>query len=204
MTDRNQKDWARFKEEVEQQAQEEAMMEDMLEDSDEEAIPHNAGLEHPDYKELEDKLTLAEQKAHENWEKSVRAVAELENVRRRMERDVANAHKFAAKKTIENLLPVMDSLEQALQLADNDSQAAAMKEGLELTMKIFLEALEKENVRQLNPVGEAFNPEEHEAMSMQETDEFPANTVVAVFQKGYVLHDRVVRPARVVVAKAKS
>ena len=127
----------------------------------------------------------------------------MDNVRRRAERDVANAHRFGTEKLIKNFLPVLDSLEQALQLAKTESQQA-MQEGLELTMRIFLEVLEKENVQQIDPLGEIFNPQEHEAMSMQEAENVAPNTVVTVFQKGYRLHDRVIRPARVVVAKAKS
>lgn len=160
------------------------------------------GLEHPSYKHLEEKLTLAEQTAHEHWEKSVRALAELENVRRRAERDVAQAHRYSLEKFARELLPVMDSLEQALQLANQEAKTA-MGEGLELTVKLFLNVLEKFEVQQINPIEAMFNPQEHEAMSMQETDEAKPNTVLAVFQKGYKLHDRIIRPARVVVAKEK-
>lgn len=158
---------------------------------------HNA-LSHPDYEELEEKLTLAEQKAHENWEKATRALAELENVRRRAEREVSNAHRYSIDKLLQALLPVADSLEQALQIAEKDSQ---MAEGLELTLKLFLGVLEKQGVTQLNPEGELFDPKEHEAMTMQEAGTAQPNTVLAVFQKGYKLHDRIIRPARVVVAK---
>lgn len=209
MSDHNQKDWAKFKEklekeELDEQKMEEAMDDDEDEDASEDESSHStSALEHPDYNELEEKLTLAEQKAHENWEKSVRAMAELDNVRRRAERDVANAHRFGAEKLIKNILPVLDSLEQAYQLATSDNQTA-MQEGLQLTMRVFLEALEKEKVSQIDPAGEIFNPQEHEAMSTQVTDEVAPNTVVEVFQKGYMLHDRVIRPARVVVAKAKT
>lgn len=206
MTDKNQKDWAKFKEQLEREEQQAQASDELMsenEDSTEEVAPVSSGLEHPDYQALEEKLTLSEQKAHENWEKSVRMAAELDNVRRRAERDVSNAHRYGSEKLIKQLLPVLDSLEQALQLAQSEENAS-MQEGLELTMRLFLESLEKEKVRQTNPIGEAFNPEEHEAMSMQETDEAAPNSIVAVFQKGYMLHDRVIRPARVVVAKAKS
>ncbi|MBA4697395.1 MAG: nucleotide exchange factor GrpE [Legionella sp.] len=160
----------------------------------------NTSLEHLTYGELEEQLTLTEQKAHENWEKATRALAELDNVRRRAEREVANAHRFGVEKLIIGFLPIADSLEQALQVAAHDEKIA---EGIELTMKLLLDTLEKHGVQQLNPMGEPFNPQEHEAMSIQQTDDVPSNSVIAVFQKGYRLHERVIRPARVVVAKGK-
>lgn len=203
MSDDSKKDWAKFKEALEQGDHTEAQEEELSSDDEIEDSTTLSALEHPDYKALEEKLTLAEQQSHENWEKSVRSAAELDNVRRRAERDVINAHKYGSEKLIKQLLPVLDSLEQALQLAQKEDNTA-MQEGLELTMRIFIESLEKEQVRQTNPIGQTFNPQEHEAMSMQESDEAAPNSVVAVFQKGYMLHDRVIRPARVVVAKAKS
>lgn len=201
MTDQNTSKWQKIKEDSE------AVSEKMLEEqADEEKFDDSfvasSALEHPDYKALEDKLTLAEQKAHENWEKSVRAMAELENVRRRAEREVSNAHRFALEKFITAQLPVLDSLEQALQMVDAATHKA-MHEGLVLTLKLFLNTLEKQGVTPLNPVGEVFNPQEHEAMSMQESSDLPPNYVAVVFQKGYRLHDRVIRAARVIVTKAK-
>lgn len=198
--DNDKKDWSKFKEEHENQLDNEFIDEenDEVEVSDE---PKNeSALDHPSYIELEEKLTLAEQKAHDSWEKSVRAMAELDNVRRRMEREVANAHKYGAEKIISTLLPIVDSLEQALQLAEK-SDDPAMHEGLELTMKLFIDALQKCDVTQLDPMGEVFDPQQHEAMAMQAVPGAEPNTVVAVFQKGYKLNDRVIRPARVVVAK---
>jgi molecular chaperone GrpE len=199
----DKKDWNKFKEEHETQSDNELL--DEAEESENvaegvEELNNEATLEHISYGELEEKLTIAEQKAHENWEKSVRAVAELDNVRRRMEREVANAHKYGSEKLISALLPVVDSLEQALQLAEK-SDDMAMHEGLELTMKLFLDVLQKFDVIQLDPMGEVFDPQQHEAMAMQAVPDAQPNTVVAVFQKGYQLNDRVIRPARVVVAK---
>lgn len=197
MTKKDQKDWGKFKEDFEENLNNELQDE---EHSDEEETPAEAALAHPDYVELEEKLTLAEQKAHENWEKSVRAAAELDNVRRRMEREVANAHKYGAEKLISALLPIVDSLEQALQLAEKGGDNA-MHEGLELTMKLFTDVLQKFDVTLLDPMGELFDPQQHEAMAMQPAADVAPNTVIAVFQKGYKLNDRVIRPARVVVAK---
>lgn len=195
MTKKQQKDWGKIKEESEQHDAESINEMAMDEEHDEQA-----SLEHPGYSELEEQLTLAEQKAHESWEKAVRAQAELENVRRRAERDIENAHRFGTEKLITSLLPVLDSLEQAIQLAEKQTDSA-MKEGLELTMKLFLDVLEKSEVEQLNPEGVAFDPQQHEAMSMQPAPDMPANTVLAVFQKGYKLNERVIRPARVIVSK---
>lgn len=196
MSKKTDKDWGKFKEESE------LLNEQFEEELSEQAEEQEGGisLDHPSYEELEQKLTLSEKTAHDNWEKSVRAMAELDNVRRRAEREVANAHRYGLEKMINSLLPVADSLEQALQLADKNADVA-MHEGLELTMKLFLGVLEKHEVQQLDPIGAAFNPEEHEAMTIQASEGAAPNSVVAVFQKGYKLNDRVIRPARVVVAK---
>ncbi|MDP1601895.1 MAG: nucleotide exchange factor GrpE [Legionella sp.] len=198
MSDKSNKDWKKFKEEIEQD------IDESLDDEEsEDDFSEKASLDHPSYTALEEKLTISEQKAHENWEKAARAAAELENVRRRAERDVANAHRYSLEKIIASLLPVVDSLEQALQLADASTNNS-MVEGLELTLKLFLGVLEKYDVKQINPEGAIFDPQEHEAMSMLEVPDALPNSIVTVFQKGYKLHDRVIRPARVIVAKAKT
>ncbi len=199
MSKKTEKDWKKFKEENETFDNPE--LEEHFDDEDE-LDASSAALDHPSYLALEEKLTLAEQKAHENWEKSVRAVAELENVRRRAEREVSNAHRYGLEKMIQSLIPVVDSMEQALQLAEKHGDAA-MHEGLELTMKLFLDVLLKFDVQQLDPLGEVFDPQQHEAMSIQEAPDASDNTVLTVFQKGYKLNDRVIRPARVIVAKTK-
>ena len=200
MSEKSTKDWRKFKDEHD-------MADDMPEiddvsssDEADHAATQGTSLDHPSYTALEEQLTLAEQKAHESWEKSIRAMAELDNVRRRAERDVAHAHRYGVEKLISALLPVLDSLEQALQLAVQHTDTS-MHQGLELTMKLFLDALEKQGVQQFSPEGQVFNPEEHEAMSIQESAEVPHNSVLFVVQKGYRLSDRVIRPARVIVAK---
>jgi molecular chaperone GrpE len=201
------KDWGKIKEAHE--AEEAAKLnEEMLEEAydmqdDDEREEDSEALDHPSYAALEEKLTKAEQKAHENWDKLMRLTAEMDNLRRRSERDVTKAHRYGLEKFINHLLPVVDSLEQAELLAEKHGDSA-MHEGLELTMKLFLDMLEKADVKQLNPVGELFNPEMHEAMVMQETADAAPNTVISVFQKGYQLNDRVIRAARVVVAKEKA
>ena len=200
MSDKAKKNW---KKEGRQPTDDLFEDEDLMDFADlykREKEPSTAGLEHPSYPDLEEKLTLAEQKSHDNWEKLTRAMAELENVRRRAERDVANAHKFSLERFANQLLPVVDSLEQALQLADK-VENKAMHEGLELTMKLFVDVLQKNQIEQINPDGEPFDPQQHEAMSMQAAPGVAAHTVLVVFQKGYKLHDRVIRPARVIVAK---
>ncbi|MCA0402307.1 MAG: nucleotide exchange factor GrpE [Proteobacteria bacterium] len=197
MTKDKTKDWHKVKE----QSDKEEMIEEQAKMEEEEATHNNeAALDHPSYAALEEKLTLMEQKAHENWEKAVRAMAEADNARRRATLDIEKAHKFGLEKLINSFLPVVDSLEQAIELSKNDENSS-MREGLLLTLKLFLDALEKLDVVQLNPEGEAFNPQEHEAMSMQEVAGVAPNTVIAVFQKGYKLNDRVIRPARVIVTK---
>jgi molecular chaperone GrpE len=205
MSKHNKKDWQKFKEEhkVEENMMEEHSSEVMEEDFSDELTQEVQALEHPTYKILEEQLTLAEQKAHEQLEKTVRAVAELDNVRRRMEREVANAYKYGNEKLLAGLLPVKDSLEQALQIAEKNSDTA-MHEGLELTMKLFTGVLQKFDVECIDPVGAIFDPQQHEAMSIQEVPGTAPNTVIAVFQKGYKLNDRVIRPARVIVSKNKS
>jgi molecular chaperone GrpE len=197
MSKHDKKNWQQFKEES--QAQENERIEEQA-DMNKEPSHQEDSLEHMSYTELSEKLTLAEQQAHENWEKSVRALAELDNVRRRAEREIANAHRYGVEKLISSLLPIMDSLEQALQMATKEEDAA-MREGLELTMKLFLDALQKFDVQQIDPMGALFDPQEHEAMTMQDAPGAAPNTVLAVFQKGYKLSDRVIRPARVIVAK---
>lgn len=196
MSGKTKKDWKKFNEEHE--VQESIDNAEGVEAELDEA--GGSALEHLSYAELEDKLTLAEQQAHDNWEKSVRAIAELDNVRRRADREVANAHRYGLEKLLSSLLPVVDSLEEALRLADLHADTA-MHEGLDLTMKLFLGVLEKYDVQQLNPQGEPFDPQQHEAMSMQASQDVPNNTVLVVFQKGYKLNDRIIRPARVIVAK---
>ncbi|MCX7117676.1 MAG: nucleotide exchange factor GrpE [Legionellales bacterium] len=193
MSKHTEKNWKKFKEDHEPKNEPEVEVGD-------EPLNEPQALGHPSYLELEEKLTDAEQQAHENWEKAVRAMAELDNVRRRSEREVASAHRYGLEKIIVSLIPVMDSLEQALQLADKH-QDQGMHEGLELTMKLFLDVLKKYEVEQISPDGAVFDPSLHEAMTMQESAGVPSNTILTVFQKGYLLHDRVIRPARVIVAK---
>ena len=145
-------------------------------------------------------LAEAQAKVAELQESFLRAKAETENVRRRGQEDVAKAHKFAIESFAEHLLPVVDSLEAAVTHSSDD--LAKVREGVELTLRQLTGALEKGKVVALNPVGEKFDPHRHQAISMVPADQEP-NTVVAVLQKGYVIADRVLRPALVTVAAPK-
>ncbi|CAE6744943.1 Protein GrpE [Paraburkholderia aspalathi] len=145
-------------------------------------------------------LAEAEAKLAEMQESFLRAKAETENVRRRAQEDVAKAHKFAIESFAEHLLPVVDSLEAAVAHSSDDLQK--VREGVELTLRQLSGALEKGRVVALNPVGEKFDPHRHQAISMVPADQEP-NTVVAVLQKGFVIADRVLRPALVTVAAPK-
>ena len=154
------------------------------------------------HEELHALLTDARSKADEHWDQCLRLQADMDNLRKRSERDLVNAHKFALEKIIAELLPVKDSLEMGLSAAGENHDVQKLIEGSELTLKMLGSVLDKFNVNEINPVNEKFNPEYHEAMSMQERDDVEPNTVVAVMQKGYLLNDRLVRPAMVMVSKA--
>ena len=146
-------------------------------------------------------LTLAEvqAKADENWNLYLRAAAELENVRKRATRDVENAHKFALENFGRELLAVVDSLEMGLAAADN-ADAQALREGSEATCKLLKTTLERFGISEVDPEGEPFDPEFHEAMSMMPAPNVEPGSVAQVIQKGYVLNGRLLRPARVIVA----
>lgn len=134
-------------------------------------------------------------------DKVLRAHAEMENIRRRAQKDVENAHKFALEKFAHALLPVLDSMEKAAEISSETEEVKAMSEGVILTMKILVDTLEKFGVTQLDPQGEVFDPNKHEAMAMSPNPEMDDNMVMNVFQKGYELNNRVIRPARVLVVK---
>jgi molecular chaperone GrpE len=138
-------------------------------------------------------------------DQALRGQAEAENIRRRAARDVENAHKFALEKFASELLPVIDSLEKAVESAQGDegaAGAAAIGEGVELSLKLFLDVLEKAGISRIHPVGEPFDPQLHEAMAMVEHPDAEPNSVLDVMQAGYTLNGRLVRAAMVVVSKA--
>ena len=151
---------------------------------------------------LEDELAEARRAATENLERALRAQAELENARRRLERDLQNAHKFALERFVSELLPVKDSLELGLAAsAEKGASPAGIAQGVELTLRMLEQAMEKFGVAIVDPVGEPFDPEFHQAMTMRESDDAESGTVLTVVQKGCLLNERLVRPAMVIVAK---
>ena len=161
------------------------------------AAPDAGASRQPD---MEEQLRLAEQKAQEHLDSWLRAKAETENLRKRAQADIASAHKYAVDNLAEALLPVKDGLEAAL--AIDNITLESLKSGVELTLKQLNAVFAKANLSEINPVNEKFDPHRHQAMTMVEHPGEP-NQVVDVMQKGYLLHDRVLRPALVTVSKAK-
>jgi molecular chaperone GrpE len=158
-----------------------------------------------DQQELTKLLEDARAKADEHWDQVMRTRAEMDNLRKRSQRDLENAHKFALEKISQDMLQVWDSLELGYQATlDDSADISKIREGTELTLKLLVDVMSRHGIEQLNPEGEAFNPEFHQAMSMQERDDVEPNTVVAVVQKGYLLNGRLLRPAMVMVSKASS
>lgn len=152
---------------------------------------------------LRAQINDAEARAMAAKDAQLRATADLENTRRRLERDAANSLKYAAEKLLNELLAVADSLELGLKATETaDASAKALAEGMQLTHRQLMSVLEKNGVRQLDPVGQPFNPDFHQAMTMVPSADVPANHVLSVMQKGYSLHERLLRPAMVVVARA--
>lgn len=153
--------------------------------------------------ELEQKLEQATNQAVEEKDRALRTVAEMENLRRRTALDVEKAHKFALEKFASELLPVLDNLERTLQVADKTNEAVKpLLEGVELTLKSMANSVAKFGVIAIDPQGQLFDPNQHQAMSMIENPDVAPNTVIAVMQKGYELNGRVIRPAMVMVSKA--
>jgi len=152
---------------------------------------------------MSSELAALQKKADDHYDQLVRAHAEIENLKRRHTQELEKAHKYALDKFVGELLTVWDSLELGLQAAQNDeADVASLREGTELTVKMFGDVMEKFNVERINPEGEVFNPEFHQAMSMVPNAEMAPNTVMAVMQKGVSLNGRLIRPAMVVVSQA--
>ncbi|EEX91597.1 heat shock protein GrpE [Vibrio orientalis CIP 102891 = ATCC 33934] len=152
--------------------------------------------------QLEAALLSSEAKIKDQQDGVLRAKAEVENMRRRTESEIDKARKYALNKFSEELLPVIDNLERAIQAADTENEAVKpLLEGVELTYKTFVDTVSKFGLKEINPEGETFNPELHQAMSIQESPDHEPNTVMFVMQKGYELNGRVIRPAMVMVSK---
>ena len=153
--------------------------------------------------ELEAALLAKDAEVNEVKDMALRIRAESDNVRRRSEQEIDKARKYALNKFAEELLPVIDNLERAIDMADKNNEATkAMMEGVELTLMTMTSTVGKFGLKVIDPQGEAFNPEFHQAMAMQESADFAPNSVMAVMQKGYGLNGRVIRPAMVMVSKA--
>ncbi len=166
--------------------------------------PHTEVAEHEyTVEELKKELEEAHQKNHDTWDKAVRIQAEMENLKRRTQKDLEDAHKFALTSFGKELLPVFDSVVLGLQAATGESEdVKKFREGSELTIKQFEALFTKFNIVAVDPLGQSFNAELHQAMLMQAVEDAEPNTVINVFQKGYTLNGRLLRPAMVVVAKA--
>ncbi|MCH7880502.1 MAG: nucleotide exchange factor GrpE [Proteobacteria bacterium] len=151
---------------------------------------------------IELELEKAQEKIKDYWDQILRLKAEIENNRKRAERDIESAHKYALKNFVEALLPIIDSMEMSQAAADAENASLeSFSEGVDLTMNMFIQMLEKQGLVQLDPQGEKFDPEQHQAISMKKDKKAKSNTVIEVMQKGFLLNDRLVRPAMVIVAK---
>ena len=153
-----------------------------------------------------DQLAQLEAEVEKYKDVALRAEAEMQNLRRRAERDVQNAHKFGTERLLQNLLPVLDSLEKAIEASEaaGQSEDDPQLEGIKLCSRLFIDVLTKEGIEALDPLGEPFDPNLHEALSMIENPDLEPNSVMTVIQKGYRLNERLVRPAKVMVSKASS
>ncbi len=174
-----------------------------VQDQDQAAAGNDSNLS---LEEALSKLQAAEQEAGQARDDLLRVQAEMQNLRRRSEQDVEKAHKYGQEKFAGELLSVIDNLERALDAAadHDDERVRAIYDGVDLTLKSFKDLFDKFSIETIDPLGEPFDPLQHQAMSTQENGEVEPNTVTAVMQKGYKLHDRVIRPAMVMVSKAPS
>ncbi|OEF49370.1 nucleotide exchange factor GrpE [Enterovibrio norvegicus] len=189
----------------ENKIQEEELQNDAAASQDENALDAETDAMISRITELEAALEASEATVKEQQDSVLRARADVENIRRRTEQEIDKARKFALERFANELLPVIDNMERALEMADKENETLKpMLEGVELTLKTMKDSVAKFGLVELNPEGEAFNPEFHQAMSIQESVEHAPNTVMLVMQKGYALNGRVVRPAMVMVSKAAS
>ena len=177
-------------------------LESMMEEAETEAEEAASPPEEQSVEQLARQLESARAKADEHWDQLVRTKAQMDNLSKRHQRELENAHKYGLDKFVGELLGVWDSLELGHAAAqDENVDVARLLEGTELTLKMMSDAMSKLGVEQVDPLNEPFNPELHQAMSMQPREDVPANTVVAVIQKGYTLNGRLVRPAMVMVSQ---
>lgn len=177
--------------------QQEATAQDKAETADDKGQPRTL-------EQALEKLAEADAVMASHQTEVLRLHADMQNIRRRAEQDVEKAHKYGQEKLVSELLPVIDNLERALQATDDqeDERVSSLRQGVELTLKSFIGCLQKFNVEPIDPIGEPFNPEYHQAMGMMESATAEPDSVTAVMQKGYTLNGRVLRPAMVMVARA--
>jgi molecular chaperone GrpE len=175
-------------------------VEDQVETAEEQAV-EELSVEDALQASLIAELAAANAQVSELKDQMLRVQADAQNIRRRAEADVEKAHKFGQEKFSRELLSVLDNLERALAASPEDEATKSLRDGVEMTLQGFTSTLGKFNVEMIDPQGETFNPEFHQAMAMQENADFPPNTVMAVMQKGYSLHGRLLRPAMVMVSK---
>ncbi len=151
---------------------------------------------------IEQQLERAQSTIKDYWDQIMRLKAEIDNNQKRNARDIEHAHKYVLRNFAESLLPIVDSMEMGQQVAEAENASLeSIVEGTRLTMEMFTQILEKHGLQQIDPVGEQFDPEQHQAISMVDAEDAKSNTIVSVMQKGFLLNDRLVRPAMVVVAK---
>ena len=175
----------------------------MADEQNSQTPEHEAPQGDVQHEDLATRVATLEVQLAAAQDQSLRSVAELQNVRRRAEQDVEKAHKFALEKFAGDLLPVLDSLERGLELSNaTDETLKPMREGMELTLKMLQDTLKRYQVEAVDPHGAPFNPEHHQAMAMEESATAEPGSVLKVFQKGYLLNGRLLRPAMVVVSKA--
>lgn len=186
-------------------AQSQSTIQEMESESDAEIIENTAMAEDLPYDVLQQKYLEAEEKSKQSYDQMLRLQAEMDNLRRRVERDIVSAQKFALEKFVLELLPVIDGFERALAAhMEEESGVGSLLDGVSLTLKMLQAALNKFGVQAVDPLNQFFNPEHHQAVSMQISNTAQPGTVLAVLQKGYLLNDRLIRPALVIVAKSES
>lgn len=178
------------------------VIEDILDATDVAAESEGELIDNPEAEMLAAQVEELEQAVKEAKDQALRSAAEAQNARRRAEQDAEKARKFALEKFVKEMLPVVDSLEKALESMSDDEAAKAHVEGIEMTLKMQLDALNKSGVEQLDPHGQPFDPEYHQAVAMVPSPDAEPNSVIDVMQKGYTLNGRLVRPAMVAVSKA--
>lgn len=171
-------------------------------DQDKTAVLPETAAELVQLEQLKAELAAAEERAKNHWDQYLRSVAEMENMRKRAARDVESARQFAVERFAQELIGVKDSLELAVENAAKAADVSSLIEGQNATLRLLAKAFERAQIVELNPAGQAFNPEFHEAMVMQPTADAAPGTVLTVVQRGYTLNGRLLRPARVVVAQA--